>query len=386
VRVVANTTTRILIPPLAGGMVSLNLFTGIIAFTGGGKGTSDSAAREAIELPHTGTVGPGSGEGIGHLFKYWDAKEKRLVQFRDKVILSAADVSTLNAMKERSASTLFSELNKAWMGEQLGFAYATKEKAINLEPHEYRLCLTTGIQPANACVILDDVDSGTPARYLWMPSSDPGRRGAVRPDDPGSWRGWSLANSIGNPDALDPAKLWPMGVCGTAIQAVDDAAVDRLDEVPTDLFNSHALLSRLKTAAALALLECRADAITEEDWQLAGVVHEVSDRTRQRVIDIRDESQRDGNRKRAEAKAHEAIVVDSRLAEHATQRVGRSIMRKLDHGQWVAHSKLRGSLSSRDRDYFDDAIAALITAGQAESRSAHTDRQDRQGIECRGVS
>jgi hypothetical protein len=64
------------LPALAGGQVSLNLYTGIVAFTGGGKGTAESASHEVIDLPHVDVVGPGSGEGIGHLFRAWDNKEK----------------------------------------------------------------------------------------------------------------------------------------------------------------------------------------------------------------------------------------------------------------------------------------------------------------------
>jgi hypothetical protein len=150
VRVVAATTSKIVLPALAGGQVSLNLYTGIVAFTGGGKGTAESASHEVINLPHVDVVGPGSGEGIGHLFKAWDTKEKQLITIRSSVIISAAEVSTLNAMKARQASTLFPELNKAWMGEPLGFAYVAKEKSLHIKRHDYRLCLITGVQPANA--------------------------------------------------------------------------------------------------------------------------------------------------------------------------------------------------------------------------------------------
>jgi hypothetical protein len=257
VRVVAATTSKIVLPALAGGQVSLNLYTGIVAFTGGGKGTAESASYEVIDLPHVAVVGPGSGEGIGHLFKAYDTKEKMYVQYRDSVIISAAEVSTLNALKARQASTLFPELNKAWMGEPLGFAYVAKEKSLHIKRHDYRLGLITGIQPANANVILDDVDSGTPARYLWMPTSDPGAP-LVRPAQPSMWRSRSLAKSVGNPNSLDPTRLRPIEVCETARDTVDQAALDRLHEKPTDLFNSHALLSRLKTAAALSLIENRA--------------------------------------------------------------------------------------------------------------------------------
>jgi hypothetical protein len=298
------------------------------------------------------------------------------------VIISAAEVSTLNALKARQASTLFPELNKAWMGEPLGFAHVSKEKSLPVKRHEYSLCLITGIQPTNANVILDDADSGTPARYLWLPTSDPGVP-IVRPDQPPMWREWSLAKSI-NPNGLDPTRLRPLEVCQTAKDAVDQAALDRLRDKPTDVFDSHALLSRLKTAAALALLNNRAGVITEEDWQLATVAHEVSDHTRQRMIDEIARTKARDNRARAEIQEHTAVLIDNRLTENAIKRVGQAIMRKLDKANdWVSRADLRRSLASKDRDYFEDVIAALKLSGQVEERELEADHKGHVGTEYR---
>ena len=366
VRVVAATTSKIVIPALTGGEAPLNLYVGIVAFTGGGKGTAEKAARGAIDLPHVDVVGPGSGEGIGHLFKYWDNKEKTYVQYRDAVILSATEVSTLNAMKARQASTLFAELNKAWIGEPLGFSYVAKEKSLNIRPNEYRLCLITGVQPANANVILDDVDSGSPARYLWMPASDPGRP-IVQPDQPPIWRGWTLANSVGNLDSIDPTRIRPMDVCQTARDAVDQAALDRLAEVPADPFNSHALLSRLKTAAALALLGNRAAAITEEDWQLAGVVHAVSDRTRLRMIDVLKGRRRTANTARALEEGHREVIKGSVVKDDEVKQVCQTVVRKLQReGGWVTGKAARDVVPEKLRPRFLEAVDKLSEAGQIE--------------------
>jgi hypothetical protein len=381
VRVVAATTTKIVIPPLAGGSVSLNYYAGIVAFTGGGKGTAESASREAIDLPHVAVVGPGSGGGVGHLFMTYDTKEKRYEQYRDAVIISAAEVSTLNALKARSASTLFPELNKAWMGEPLGFAYVAKEKSLNIKPHTYRLCLITGIQPANADVILDDVDSGTPARYLWMPASDPGRP-VVQPDQPSMWRGWTLANSVDNLDSIDPTQLRPMDVCQTARDAVDQAALDRLAEVPTDLLNSHALLSRLKTAAALALLENRSAAITEEDWQLAGVVHAISDRTRFRMTDALKARQRTANAARALEEGHREVVRGQFVEDHEVKQACQAITKKLRRGSdWVTGKAARDAIPPKIRPRFPEAVDKLAEAGQVEVEEVEYRRQS--GIRLR---
>jgi Bifunctional DNA primase/polymerase, N-terminal len=366
VRVVAATTTKIVIPALTGGEAPLNLYVGIVAFTGGGKGTAEKAARGAIDLPHVDVVGPGSGEGIGHLFKYWDNKEKTYVQYRNAVILSATEVSTLNAMKARQASTLFAELNKAWIGEPLGFSYVAKEKSLNIRPNEYPLCLITGVQPTNANVILDDVDSGSPARYLWMPASDPGRP-IVQPNQPPIWRGWTLANSVSNIDSIDPTQLRPMDVCQTARDAVDQAALDRLAEVPTDPFNSHALLSRLKTAAALALLENRSDAITEEDWQLAGVVHAISDRTRLRIVDVVKARQRTANAARALEEGHREVVRGQFVEDHEVKQACQAITKKLRRECGSVTGKVaRDAVPPKLRPRFAEAVEKLTEAGQIE--------------------
>jgi hypothetical protein len=375
VRVVAATTPKIVIPALTGGQVSLNLYAGIVAFTGGGKGTAESASREAIVLPHVDVVGPGSGEGLSHLFMMWDTKEKRHVQYRDAAILSAAEVSTLNALKARSASTLFPELNKAWMGEPLGFAYVAKEKSLNVKPHTYRLGLVTGIQPANADVILGDVDSGTPARYLWLPPSDPGAP-IVRPEAPGPWLGWTLARSVGNLDSLDPTQLRPMDVCDSARDAVDKAALDRLHETPTDSFNSHALLSRLKTAAALALLENRAGAITEEDWQLADVVHAVSDRTRLRMTDVLKARQQTANAARALDEGRREVIKGSVVKDDEVKQACQAIIKKLRReGGWVTGSVARAGVYVKLRQHFNEAVEKLVEAGQIEIEEVEHHKQ-----------
>jgi hypothetical protein len=77
-------------------------------------------------------------------------------------------------------------------------------------------------------------------------------------------------------------------------------------------------------------------------------------------------------------------VIHDRMAEQTTQRVGRTIMRKLDKiGDWVTHSKLRTSLDSKDRGYFEDAIDALRTAGQVEERDLEAEHSGHTGTEYR---
>jgi hypothetical protein len=375
VRAVGSVTPDLTLPPLVGSAASLNTFLGIVSMSGGGKGAAESAALEAVDLAHIPTYGPGSGEAIGHLFYVWDKKAEELRQHTVSAILSAPEIDTLTALKTRQASTLFPELRKAWMGEPLGFAYVDREKRLTIPRHTYRLGLITGIQPGNAAPILEDHSSGTPQRFLWLPADDPGAPDE-RPDDPGTYP---------NPLGTSPDRSRrQMRVCETSRAEIDAARVHHLRGNATDALDGHALLARLKVAAGLAVLDGRTDEITEGDWQLAGLIHAVSDRTRQRVTDTLEQAKAKNNRARAEAEASRAILVGDRVAEAAVQRVGRAIVRKLDTAHdWVSRSELRGSLASRDRGYFEDAIEALKLSGQVEERELEAAHEGHTGTEYR---
>jgi len=104
-------------------------------------------------------------------------------------------------------------------------------------------------------------------------------------------------------------------------------------------------------------------------------VREVSDRTRQHVVDVLRRRSVQDNRARAYAEAERAIVVTDRRTEHSTQLAGKAIMRKLETvGDWVTRSELRRSLASKDRGYFEDALEALIAAGQGKSGGCRANR------------
>jgi hypothetical protein len=364
VRVIAAAPPNLVLPPLVGGQASINLFAGIVSVSGGGKGTAEAAAQDAIELPYVPTLGPGSGEGIGHLFFGWDKTDKELKQHTVAVILSAAEIDTLSALKTRQASTLFPELRKAWMGEPLGFAYVDKEKRLTVPRHSYRLCLSVGVQPANAASILEDHTAGTPQRFNWFPADDPDAPDE-RPEQPEKWPNPLI--QIGT--YRDHRTRREMQVCATGRAEIDAARLGRLRGDTSEALDGHALLAQLKVAAALALLDGRRNAITEDDWRLAGVVRAVSDQTRQHVGAVLERDKVKNNQARAHAEADRAIVVDNRMAEHKVQRVGRWIVRKPNEaGDWVSHADLRRQLPSRDRDHFEDAIAALKVSGQIEER------------------
>jgi hypothetical protein len=56
----------------------------------------------------------------------------------------------------------------------LGYAYRDPTKRLPIPAHSYRLGLILGVQPGRAAPLLGDADGGTPQRFLWLPTLDPG--------------------------------------------------------------------------------------------------------------------------------------------------------------------------------------------------------------------
>ena len=135
--------------------------------------------------------------------------------------------------------------------------------------HSYRLCLTVGIQPARASILLDAHDAGTPQRFIWLPITDPDFPDVEPPE----------------PEPLDRTSIgsgWePMGV--TEIQLPPEAEQfvrDNRRKVVrgNGSDNKHLTLCRIKVAVALALLHGHRN-VTSEFWEMSEEVMKVSEAT-----------------------------------------------------------------------------------------------------------
>jgi hypothetical protein len=384
VRTAANIPANVVLPPLVGGHASLNPFVALVSASGGGKGSAENAASDAMDLEPVPTYGPGSGEGIAHLFATYNKNTGKIEQHTPSVILSAAEVNTLAALKSRQASTLLPELRKAWTGEPLGFGYVDNTKRLNLGRHRYRLGLVVGVQPEEASALIDDKGAGTPQRLSWMPADDLEAPDIAPPQpDPWHWHnpwgGWMASGMLGHQD------LEEIGVCQTTRDDIDRARLARLRGQTGEDLDGHALLCQEKVAVILALWDMRKD-INDEDWRLASIVRQVSDRARDEVINTLERAKARQNRARGLAEADRAIVVDQRRDEVTTQRVGRSIVGKLQReGGWLGHNKLKHCLATKYRPHFEEVITSLIELGQVEERPTQADHAGHQGTEYRKV-
>ncbi|WP_183092919.1 hypothetical protein [Nocardioides stalactiti] len=364
-RIITATPHQVCIPPIVGGRASLNLFIGLVGPSGAGKGAAEAVAADALHVGYITSHNVGSGEGIAHGYKRRVKGDLEWLDDRHAVLFSVPEIDSLAAQGDRRGATLMPQLRSGWTGEQLGFGYADPTKRIIVEAHQYRMCLVAGIQPGRAACLLDDADGGTPQRFLWMPATDPDAP-TDAPDEPKPWT-WNA------PYVSDRAGHGGIriGVCDTAKDTVVEARLARL-RGHGEALDGHALLARLKTAAALALADQRLD-ITGTDWDLAGIVQAKSDATRARVVATLQQKTTAANTARADAEAARAVHVDERLADAAVQRACRGITRKLRReGDWTSRKTLRGALPGRDREHFDPALDRLIEAGQIEHDAAAT--------------
>jgi hypothetical protein len=348
-RVAASVGPHVQLPGIIGGRASLNVLCAFVSASGGGKGISDKVARMAwptpiIELPI------GSGEGIAAAFKKPDKPDSDNEPIT-AAIFNIPEIDTLSGIASRQGSILLAQLKSMAMGEQLGQSNASKATSRVVAPHSYRCCMSVGAQPGHTGVIFNDTTGGTPQRLLWSPTTDPDMPATPAPD----------------PDPLNTAlPLWCPG---------EDGVVEILYEPPqiaetviaahiarqrgqADALDGHAMLTRLKVAALLAIMHHRS-VVSELDWKLSAEVMAVSDRTREWIVNEAKKAERDNVRNRALSRAAGEEFIDQRRLDVVKRRV----LKVLEDGR-IARGDLRARMGKKEyREMLEAATAELAATG-----------------------
>lgn len=366
VRVSCLIGPNVVLPPLRGRDASLNLFLGIVGKSGDGKGAAEGVAKEMVRYGETLIeANVGSGEGLVHSYlRYVPAKKDEpptIEQHTYQVLFRSSEVDTLAALKGRQGATLLPVLRDAWVGDTLGFAYATAEKRLQLNAHSYRLGLIVGVQPERSGTLLYDADGGTPQRFLWMPAVDP-QAPTEKPAEPEPWV-WQKPSmaTLFEGASLNGRRRIP--VCTMAREQIDEANLSRL-RGEGDALDGHALLCRLKVAAALGILAGRLS-VLDEDWVLAGIVMAQSDTTRlaqRRDLDKAVESRSLG---RAEREAMVQEHIEESRESRAIARVTKGLLNKIEAAsEPVALNDLRRRTKAADRPLVDEVLDNLLRTKQ----------------------
>jgi len=275
-RVVAATPPSIVLPDIIGDVASLNLFVAICGPSGAGKGSAEGVGRRVLDLGDISSFAehtPGSGQGLSHAYGHFDKRAGGVIRHASAAYLSLPEADHFVGLFGQTGSTLQPELRRAFMGEALGHLYVDPTKRIEIRAHTYRLSLVVGVQPARAAVLLDDADGGSPQRFLWLPATF--EHPDMRPAEPAPIN-WRLPR-------FPAGARYVMGLARSAAETIDAAHLARA-RGGGDALDGHLLLTQEKVAAALALL-CGEIDVHEWSWQLAEAVMDVSNETRQMIVD-----------------------------------------------------------------------------------------------------
>lgn len=369
-RILARVPPSAKLPPITGAPGSLNLIVGCVGPSGSGKSIVWSRSEAACYFLNIATqvaVKPlATGQGIPHAYRRKVGSEQEITN--TSVLWLVSEVDTLAAYSSSLGSTILAELRKLYSGEQLGYVLATGSQSLDVPAHSYRAGVWVGIQPRKAGFLLtdDETAGGTPQRFLWMPTQRPlAWRGAERPSEPGQLE-WRCPDTFGYLD-----------VCAEAIQAIEEADEERAYApiTQTDFaLDAHKLLTRLKVAAALGLLEGRPE-VAKQDWERAEVVIEVSDRTRAickaEVAYVAAAKNRSIGNARAGQELQIREALDRSDFDKAVTRVLLCLDRHSEDEGWLSRAALQQQCSGH-RQYFAEVVDSLLSAGTIEVRKVNT--------------
>lgn len=368
-RVVACVPPYVRLPPVVVSWASLNLFVALVGPSGDGKNGAESLSAEVLRTPEVDAVPLGSGEGLSHMFMRLPPRRGRNLrdgaaggdvepeQYRTNVLVTIAEIDSFTAVSGRKGSTLGPQLRQAAMGGQLGFFYVASDRRMIVPAHVYRMCVVAGIQPKRAAALLvgAEADGGTPQRFLWLPTADPGASADLPAmPEPLAWQ----------------APRWPAAregipVADAARRYIVDQRVRKVHGEIDDA-DAHAPLGRLKVATALALLDGRAE-VAEQDWQLSRLVMRVSEATKAHCLSVVEDQAREANVGQARREAERAQVIDDIHEQGAVNRAVSAVLRKLARtGEPMTAGALRRGINTPLRPHLAGALDHLIEAGRVE--------------------
>ncbi|AER47639.1 DNA polymerase/primase [Mycobacterium phage DS6A] len=377
-RVVADIPPTVQLPAIIGGRGSLNLFAAISAKSGGGKGAAMAVADALTPNRDLEVRSIGSGEGMIEAYRRdtkknggdddgIDGPDDSIVT---SILFSIEEIDSLGAMGGRSGQTTMTVLRQGFSGEKLGFTYRGRQHE-TVPAHTYRMTVVAAVQPERAGTLFEDAGGGTPQRFAWFPGRD--RRITADPPD---WPADRAGQPAVIPRLSNDHKAQAAGVVDVPNIVVRTVREARAASMSGDdnALDGHALFTREKYAYALAVLDGRTH-MTDEDWELSGVVAAVSDWCRDKALEGYQAGRHRAAADRGELRAvedDERNAVAAMRAEKAVQRIAGLIVKHLgDAGgflPWAGRGGLRQKLGSRDRARAEAALQALVAAERITAR------------------
>jgi hypothetical protein len=356
---------RVMLPPVVGAPASLNFGVAVVGNSGSGKSALLAVSRMTLGVSDQKAIerNIGSGEGMAQTFLYDEAsigprggrvKTGRKLEVGDpRRILVADEVDQLDAISNRSGATFGPTLRSAITGGALGQENASDDRKRHVPEGEYRLVLLVGVQPSRSDALLKDTAAGTPQRLVWVKAADPGLPDSEVPF-PGSLD-WKLPAPL--PDFINYANHIKAQVKAARRAQVKDEA---------DPIEGHKLLTRLTLGAALALLH-GGTYITDEWWELAGVLVDESMEVQVECARVLAADAAQRNEAHAKATGHARVVEAETVAADTAKRnrVSETALAVVQAAgdQGVISSEVRNAVRQGSRGIYDQVLPLLIDTG-----------------------
>lgn len=355
-RIICRIPPAVTLPPVVGGVGSLNWFAAITAKSGGGKGAAMAVANALIGTDDDLRIrGIGSGEGMIETYE----RNRKPDDERPPVIsvlFMVDEIDSLGAMGGRSGQTTMSILRQGFSGETLGFSYRGRQGE-TVAAHTYRMALIASVQPRRAGVLLDDAAGGTPQRFMWFPGRDK-RITATPPTWPTTPKGADRVIPMMS-DRDMAAAIGSIPIPPEAAQAIREHRAKSMCEDGDDL-DGHILFVREKFAYALAVMDARTE-INSEDWRLSGIAADVSSWCRGKAKQGYARGQEDTARERGHQRGIERDQQDvsSQIAfEHHINRIVDKVLRQLKDNGPMTRGAINRAITSSDRPRLNAALNA----------------------------
>lgn len=385
-RIATATPWQIVLPPMVGGVGSLNMFLALTGASSRGKSATEDAAIAAVRL--TGGLSVeggvpsgnlGSGQGLAAAYLRW-VQEKGgagyYVRGRDTTLFRCGEVGELAALKAQGA-TIGAVLREAWTGKALGNTNADPKLNRHVPQQQYRLCLLIGVQAALGGTLLnqDEIAAGTPQRFIWVDVRDrfcP----TVRPAEPAPLD-WEMPHHGG--ESAFGTVQYVLSVCPAAAAAIDAEIVRSHHGQDEDPLDGHMLFCRLKLAAAFGLFNGHAE-VDCEDWRLAGLLIEHSNAARSMVLGavaVQEEKAADA---RAKSRGREEIIKSGMVMDATEQAITKAVIWALEKLTEAGETGMTGGELTRGiarslRQHLSEALDRLQYTGQIYSEEVGGNRK-----------
>lgn len=270
-RVLAEVGPHVVLPGGMDGAVgrraSLNLGFAFVAGPGRGKTDISEMSEQLLGIDQRDIQrSPSTGEGLIQSFLDKGPGKEYVLGVDPRRLFNVDEIEQLTRSGSRSGATLGPIMRAMLTGGHTGTENADAALRRNLPAGSYRMVLCAGVQPDKAGPILEEEGSGLPQRFVWVPVDG---KEVPHPDERPSWPGGL---------DLDPG-LWEfLGVLDYPDHIKQQVRMEDWARAKgeMDASSGHLTLTRLKVAAALALLHGD-DRITDLWWSLAGRLVAISE-------------------------------------------------------------------------------------------------------------